>query len=141
MIRRPPRSTLFPYTTLFRSLEEVELPEDDIGGRHRPARAVDPNDERAHVPVVGGLRELLSDADEQRHPRRGRRANDEARRAGLVGEESRDVQQEDLGAAAALDRLLPKRFDPRREVERDEGAAREGQNQRRREPPSHGTSI
>src|SRR2546423_6481583 len=24
MIRRPPRSTLFPYTTLFRSFEEVE---------------------------------------------------------------------------------------------------------------------
>jgi len=23
MIRRPPRSTLFPYTTLFRSLEQV----------------------------------------------------------------------------------------------------------------------
>src|SRR2546430_3870620 len=26
MIRRPPRSTLFPYTTLFRSLLEQELP-------------------------------------------------------------------------------------------------------------------
>src|SRR5687767_15911846 len=25
MIRRPPRSTLFPYTTLFRSKEKVEL--------------------------------------------------------------------------------------------------------------------
>src|SRR3989442_8796723 len=25
MIRRPPRSTLFPYTTLFRSLEDPEL--------------------------------------------------------------------------------------------------------------------
>src|SRR3712207_8330679 len=25
MIRRPPRSTLFPYTTLFRSPEEVDL--------------------------------------------------------------------------------------------------------------------
>src|SRR3712207_8435639 len=25
MIRRPPRSTLFPYTTLFRSLEQGEL--------------------------------------------------------------------------------------------------------------------
>src|SRR2546422_7609104 len=25
MIRRPPRSTLFPYTTLFRSLEMVKL--------------------------------------------------------------------------------------------------------------------
>src|SRR5258708_15974372 len=26
MIRRPPRSTLFPYTTLFRSAEEAEPP-------------------------------------------------------------------------------------------------------------------
>src|SRR3989442_5415458 len=25
MIRRPPRSTLFPYTTLFRSIEQVAL--------------------------------------------------------------------------------------------------------------------
>src|SRR5260370_21780442 len=28
MIRRPPRSTLFPYTTLFRSAQEVALAED-----------------------------------------------------------------------------------------------------------------
>src|SRR3712207_7931781 len=27
MIRRPPRSTLFPYTTLFRSPRRAELPE------------------------------------------------------------------------------------------------------------------
>src|SRR3712207_7365846 len=26
MIRRPPRSTLFPYTTLFRSRERVDVP-------------------------------------------------------------------------------------------------------------------
>src|SRR3712207_8795112 len=26
MIRRPPRSTLFPYTTLFRSLPGIEIP-------------------------------------------------------------------------------------------------------------------
>src|SRR3989442_6144809 len=32
MIRRPPRSTLFPYTTLFRSLERV--------GRRLPVRYV-----------------------------------------------------------------------------------------------------
>src|SRR3712207_8915005 len=25
MIRRPPRSTLFPYTTLFRSMEQLEI--------------------------------------------------------------------------------------------------------------------
>src|SRR5690554_7172457 len=29
MIRRPPRSTLFPYTTLFRSLVEVALVADE----------------------------------------------------------------------------------------------------------------
>src|SRR5256884_8863987 len=40
MIRRPPRSTLFPYTTLFRSsntvaltLEEVRLPADHLLGK------------------------------------------------------------------------------------------------------------
>src|SRR5260221_3424093 len=35
MIRRPPRSTLFPYTTLFRSGLLVSwLPGQDHGGRH-----------------------------------------------------------------------------------------------------------
>src|SRR3712207_8228766 len=38
MIRRPPRSTLFPYTTLFRSLELLRgqalgLEEDGVGDR------------------------------------------------------------------------------------------------------------
>src|SRR2546430_12869445 len=31
MIRRPPRSTLFPYTTLFRSQDDTP----DLGGRRR----------------------------------------------------------------------------------------------------------
>src|SRR5688572_31534694 len=35
MIRRPPRSTLFPYTTLFRS---VEAAEGDLGDHPRAAR-------------------------------------------------------------------------------------------------------
>src|SRR3712207_6852948 len=30
MIRRPPRSTLFPYTTLFRSAQHVELGAFDV---------------------------------------------------------------------------------------------------------------
>src|SRR3712207_8060139 len=48
MIRRPPRSTLFPYTTLFRSADAHAGPptqprgaRDDVGDRHgaaRPAR-------------------------------------------------------------------------------------------------------
>src|SRR4026207_2592316 len=32
MIRRPPRSTLFPYTTLFRSMARM-LPDDEFEGR------------------------------------------------------------------------------------------------------------
>src|SRR3712207_7972938 len=35
MIRRPPRSTLFPYTTLFRSTSTCGRPSD---GNRRPAR-------------------------------------------------------------------------------------------------------
>src|SRR2546425_4127806 len=48
MIRRPPRSTLFPYTTLFRSLVTVVL--DVI---RQPQRV-----ERPHRPVEVGKRRL-----------------------------------------------------------------------------------
>src|SRR5258705_6077059 len=41
MIRRPPRSTLFPYTTLFRS---------DQRGEHQPALVLGGP---AHIPAVG----------------------------------------------------------------------------------------
>src|SRR2546423_7885919 len=42
MIRRPPRSTLFPYTTLFRSRQRVQLPYDclDSLGAESPEQAV-----------------------------------------------------------------------------------------------------
>src|SRR3712207_8658750 len=46
MIRRPPRSTLFPYTTLFRS---EDRPVGDAARRHVGARGV--RDERGHVLV------------------------------------------------------------------------------------------
>src|SRR3712207_8269406 len=39
MIRRPPRSTLFPYTTLFRSPQEP-LPQVGAGRHGQPARLV-----------------------------------------------------------------------------------------------------
>src|SRR5687767_15456447 len=38
MIRRPPRSTLFPYTTLFRSLDEVVLDLADSIAAHLQRR-------------------------------------------------------------------------------------------------------
>src|SRR5258708_27742874 len=41
MIRRPPRSTLFPYTTLFRSMKKVGLRLSGTCGEHLiPVRAL-----------------------------------------------------------------------------------------------------
>src|SRR3989441_3845632 len=48
MIRRPPRSTLFPYTTLFRSLQ-----------RHPPP-GLEPLDGRARTTLLYGLDQVLS---------------------------------------------------------------------------------
>src|SRR3712207_7525212 len=43
MIRRPPRSTLFPYTTLFRSTCGVlEARDDEAGVEERTARCLPP---------------------------------------------------------------------------------------------------
>src|SRR5436309_12724766 len=39
MIRRPPRSTLFPYTTLFRSAGRGRSPASRAGGRERGRNA------------------------------------------------------------------------------------------------------
>src|SRR5260370_24750653 len=80
MIRRPPRSTLFPYTTLFRSFLRARLP-----GRQRlvddAVRAITgdrPDDEQTIVPGLGdqereelGCREVgplqvFDDQDERR---------------------------------------------------------------------------
>src|SRR5258708_8110177 len=50
MIRRPPRSTLFPYTTLFRSSgarTEVQRRRDDVLGARRPPRPGDVRQARA----------------------------------------------------------------------------------------------
>src|SRR3989449_2909636 len=50
MIRRPPRSTLFPYTTLFRSLAACDERLDHVAA-HEAARA---GDEHAHAGAAIG---------------------------------------------------------------------------------------
>src|SRR3712207_8332369 len=67
MIRRPPRSTLFPYTTLFRS--PVLLPVDgrrDAVSEHDPARA----------PALGGRRAEQRPVGPRLDPSRGRRSEE-----------------------------------------------------------------
>src|SRR2546430_4299259 len=56
MIRRPPRSTLFPYTTLFRSLEEAlraEPDQQDGTLRATHFEALSRLNRRAHLPIEG----------------------------------------------------------------------------------------
>src|SRR5438034_11631407 len=62
MVRRPPRSTLFPYTTLFRSREQVRAlgvePRDRQGPRHEPLgeRDVVAERQRKGVPALRHIR-------------------------------------------------------------------------------------
>src|SRR3712207_8443158 len=59
MIRRPPRSTLFPYTTLFRSLDQVELwmavGQGGKAARLRPISRADPRVTSVDVARAAGV--------------------------------------------------------------------------------------
>src|SRR5690349_23049562 len=68
MIRRPPRSTLFPYTTLFRSLGDAGRFGGEAGqARHRPQSKID---ERARR-----RQSLLEPGREAREDRKSTRLN------------------------------------------------------------------
>src|SRR5262245_64674926 len=62
MIRRPPRSTLFPYTTLFRS-EVVEAAQHrhapDSGAQIRARRRQDADRSEEHTSELQSLRHLV----------------------------------------------------------------------------------
>src|ERR1051325_7663852 len=67
MIRRPPRSTLFPYTTLFRSLALTRC-------RHRPSRRTPEGGTHRRETVQSQAAPLQPpDGQVQRHPLRQRR--------------------------------------------------------------------
>src|SRR3712207_8196448 len=76
MIRRPPRSTLFPYTTLFRS--------DDLTGEHAPMGALGQRHAGGGLLTVaagGGVVAVVAKPDE--------------RLAAVVGNQKRDVRSEE----------------------------------------------
>src|SRR3712207_9238912 len=74
MIRRPPRSTLFPYTTLFRS-EEAAGPKREGGGKpwmfagHQAVAEVDRHPEVGHPDLHHGQHRLPDAGDEGTAPR------------------------------------------------------------------------
>src|SRR5688572_31161961 len=67
MIRRPPRSTLFPYTTLFRSRAGGELRGPGAGGRGAPGGSARRRLRAAELPLsragAGSERHVLRKRD------------------------------------------------------------------------------
>src|SRR3712207_7374044 len=74
MIRRPPRSTLFPYTTLFRSLRERHIlhPTFEVGavGVNRAHRNLVAQHEAKHDTVPRHLDGAITAADAGQHQHR-----------------------------------------------------------------------
>src|SRR5439155_27230749 len=121
MIRPPPRSTLFPYTTLFRSnlvIGDRRL-EAYPGHRHlelavRPRRRLGPADV-AEVPILDALGDRLADRAARHQPREAEervepvhhlaRADPELRRRSLAEAEQIDnLVRRQRGEHAGLDR-------------------------------------
>src|SRR2546430_7701374 len=73
MIRRPPRSTLFPYTTLFRSPNLADLrvrrpsrePHPRLVGEHRAERRARPQVEQDHLSRLERSEEHTSELQSQ----------------------------------------------------------------------------
>src|SRR2546426_6006749 len=61
MIRRPPRSTLFPYTTLFRSLEVRQVVHSLEFGEQLGRRLAQQVDQQVQPPAVGHADDDLLD--------------------------------------------------------------------------------
>src|SRR3712207_8417600 len=72
MIRRPPRSTLFPYTTLFRS-SMANVLQSGIASAERVFELLDAPEEPADVDVVPALLAKTGDGSGASRPVRGDR--------------------------------------------------------------------
>src|SRR3712207_8741133 len=65
MIRRPPRSTLFPYTTLFRSLAAIGATTDHLRRLQRPAPGED--GQAAKEGLLGRREQVVAPGDGVAH--------------------------------------------------------------------------
>src|SRR3712207_8535121 len=78
MIREPPRSTLFPYTTLFRSLHRPGAPRATEGAHPggRPRRQAGPVVRTQGAPARGRVREARREVPRRRTERRAERTEE-----------------------------------------------------------------
>src|SRR3712207_8274215 len=69
MIRRPPRSTLFPYTTLFRSQSGTRIPVDHldlhVASQIRHGPALGTGDDQLHAVLESRIGGFVSPADDE----------------------------------------------------------------------------
>src|SRR2546426_11584090 len=92
MIRRPPRSTLFPYTTLFRSSGSAPVRSpNELAGCSDLTPDKDPNSELFRIEVI---QVPLA------HPEQAHVVSKPAILADLTGRESHGEAPEDIAAAA-----------------------------------------
>src|SRR5262245_62496885 len=66
MVRRPPRSTLFPYTTLFRSARREALG-DDVGDCYQPLRDLETLGMAKRLVAISRSEEHTSELQSLRH--------------------------------------------------------------------------
>src|SRR2546422_5792341 len=69
MIRRPPRSTLFPYTTLFRAVTDLGPHDAGARGPRRVPHEADARDLEEPATLVVGLREPVLEGPRELAPR------------------------------------------------------------------------
>src|SRR3712207_8407511 len=75
MIRRPPRSTLFPYTTLFRSLanqvlgtaEQIPVLSDEVGGPRHQSGSRPPREANSRRPCRSQPRAVARSSRSEEH--------------------------------------------------------------------------
>src|SRR3989338_5125879 len=80
MIRRPPRSTLFPYTTLFRSVKRNEAPRDCNASQDDYGEAgIKQKNERSTDPVSCDTAALIYDGEDRNAGKEKHRCSQKAR--------------------------------------------------------------
>src|SRR5258705_1682048 len=88
MIRRPPRSTLFPYTTLFRSLDDLRI----VLGAEVTRDA--PHDDRRVVAVARFQAEIAENSDDRDDQAERQQDETEVRPGvGLIAERRADARR------------------------------------------------
>src|SRR3989449_9327193 len=112
MIRRPPRSTLFPYTTLFRSVDAIHRHEERLKGV--PDGDVQRQTERFRELIAERIGALAADVERLKQAKHD--CPDAAERAALSDRLAHAQQKYARALQATLDYHLPPQFPTARQA-------------------------